>query len=258
MIHRFNNAEKDKLFCSIQKAPALLRIRALYRAYGMERSFISFYGDDKGEILICLQKGFAILHIESKFASTEANAASAEADAASAEAAEFLRVIAGTILCERQLPLGGDFLCESGGIYRRKALVSDSFQKGKITNSIQAGFDLMTKVFADINSENYNEWYTRTSHMVRHGITTLYTLPEICTATAYLCENGTALITQLATLPDKRGQGHASRLLDFIAQDTNAEELILLSQSAESDSFYEHIGFERKSEWRMYEAPSRI
>lgn len=230
----------------IEKNPsrelALLRIKALFKVYGLGRSFIKFYSNETGEVLICIQNNAAFLHI----------AKAENISLLAAEAAGFLSMTVNEIMTQTPLNLEGYELF-SGNIYALKKWENITLQN--TSDSLQEGYNLLSKIFTDcINSTTYNSWYTDMSHRIRHGMSKIYSYDGACSATVYLNDKGTIVIAQLGTIKEKRGMGYAKKLLYHIAANTkNTKEVLLFSQDEHSDKFYEHIGFKPVGKWYSYE-----
>lgn len=238
MIRLLNYNDKALIQKNTSRGASALRIKALLKAYGMGRRFISFYGNEDGSILICVQDNFAVAYLKNKTYTQEVS--------------EFLSLTVNSVLSDYPLNLY-KYKIRRGNTYVLKKW--DNVLLENVSNEIQTGYNLLSKVFTkSINSVTYNRWYTDLSHRVRHNMSKIYTYNNACSATAYLFNKGTVMITQLATLEQERGKGLARQLLFHIASDKpNTKEILLLSQSETSDKFYEKIGFIPMAKWYCYE-----
>lgn len=88
---------------------------------------------------------------------------------------------------------------------------------------------------------DFEPWYLDMSHRVRHGISRLYGLCGSALAVQYAI-NGEALISQVATLPEKRGNGFASRLLSAVCGELREFSVYVLCEN-ELVEFYRKNGF---------------
>ncbi len=95
---------------------------------------------------------------------------------------------------------------------------------------IKTGFDF-----------EFEPWYLDMSHRVRHGVSRLYGLDGAALAVQYN-QNGEALISQVATLPEKRGKGCARRLISAVCAELQDSEVFVLCED-KLLGFYEKIGF---------------
>ena len=78
-------------------------------------------------------------------------------------------------------------------------------------------------------------------------------LRGIATITLHYSEGGVLYPSHLATLPEFRGQGYARALIAHLAAlHPQADRVTLLSQDADSDQFYEHLGFSQTGEYYYY------
>lgn len=87
----------------------------------------------------------------------------------------------------------------------------------------------------------FEPWYLDMSHRVRHGVSRLYGLDGAALAVQYNL-NGEALISQVATLPEKRGKGCARRLISAVCAELHESEVFVLCEDRLLD-FYGKIGF---------------
>lgn len=90
-------------------------------------------------------------------------------------------------------------------------------------------------------SFEFEPWYLDMSHRVRHGVSRLYGLDGAALAVQYNL-NGEALISQVATLPEKRGKGCARRLISAVCAELHESEVFVLCEDRLLD-FYGKIGF---------------
>lgn len=89
---------------------------------------------------------------------------------------------------------------------------------------------------------DFESWYLETSHRIRHNISRLRRLENSVLAIQYDMY-GSALISQVATAPESRGKGDASRLILSVCSELAPSEVYLLCEDKLVD-FYKRIGFE--------------
>lgn len=212
------------------------RIRALYRAYGLQYDFVRFFANEDQSILLCLEDGFATVCCTKEGA---------------AEAAAFLSLTAGEVLSELPLPLEG-FSGESGNAYAGQPLAPERIEG--IKTDISTAYPLLTESFHGMIPEGkYPLWYADFSHRLRHGVSKVYTLPGIVTGSVYGVENGQLLLCQLGVSQKERGGGWARRMIAHICgENPSAARLLLHSRNGDSDRFYRHLGFEKTGQWYYY------
>lgn len=215
------------------------RLKAVAKAYGAGYDFIRFYANGDATILIGYEDGFTSVLLRGDDPSL------------AAEAAEFVSMLSREILSNRPLPLPGYYF-EQGGVYSRPLFPPEPVNG--VTEELSAAYPLLSQVFPDtVNKKNYEKWYADLSHRVRHGMSRVFTLPGAASATIYCVENGCLNVAQLGVLPEVRGQGWGRRMLaQLCAACPAADRLLLLSQDAKSDRFYEHLGFDRPEDWYYY------
>lgn len=243
MFSKLSAEQGEKVLSIKGETPSLLRIKAILKAYGTGYNFVSFYANEDFSVLICLQDSLAVLHMEN-----------GDDKVALIDVVEFLPMVAKTILCEVSLPMDSlikhGFETEQGSLFRLDKY--EHMTLPEVSGDIQAAFDISSAVFNEVNEEDFNSWYTDLSHRIRHGMSAVFTLKGICTATSFLCEEDIMLLAQLATLPAMRGRGYARKILFHTATAVKAKSILLLSQNKESDSFYIKLGFQKTGEWYLY------
>lgn len=93
-------------------------------------------------------------------------------------------------------------------------------------------------------AESYDLWLTDTSHKVRRGLAQCFLLGNFTTATIqYICDN-TALVGNVATIPEERGKFHARKLLYWMGEKLFREGYdVRLFARSHRVTYYEEIGF---------------
>lgn len=239
MIKELNHKDRS-IILNMKNTPNALKIKGYFLAYGCGRSFIRFFADEPGDIVIAVKDNTAYLYL-------------ADNDKA-AYAAEFLCLITTCVVSDKIIPPLCDVLDEIGSIYQLPIKALENKRLANISDSIECGRIILEKVFPlVVNSTTYPIWFTDISHRIRHKISRMYTYEGICTATVFSNIGGLVYIVQLATLEEHRGKGYAAQLLCHIATEEKARTLIVLSQNAQSDKFYEKNKFEYIGEWYCYD-----
>ena len=89
---------------------------------------------------------------------------------------------------------------------------------------------------------DFEPWYLDMSHRIRHGISQIYgNESSVLVVQHNLC--GEALLSQIATIPEKRGNGRASGLISAVCSKLCESKIYLLCEDRLLP-FYEKIGFE--------------
>ena len=92
---------------------------------------------------------------------------------------------------------------------------------------------------------DFDSWYTDMSHRIRHGVSQFRRLSQSVLAIQHdFC--GEALISQVATHPDYREQGTASRLVGAVCAELSPSRVYVLCEDS-LVPFYKKIGFEQTS-----------
>ena len=96
---------------------------------------------------------------------------------------------------------------------------------------------------------NWESWYVHTSHLLRHGLgfcAGIY-INDTLVSTAGVYAKGTAhaVISGVATLPNFRGKGYASAVINAAAKKSLSESLmpVILSANSKLEKWYETMGF---------------
>lgn len=90
---------------------------------------------------------------------------------------------------------------------------------------------------------DFEPWYLDMSHRIRHGVSQTRKLDG---SVLVIQHNlfGSALISQVATLPENRGKGMASRLLSAVCAELSESEIFVICEDRLC-GFYEKNGFEK-------------
>ena len=200
-----------------------LKIRSLLLAYGTNYDFCRFF-TAKNLVLVQLNGDFII----SNFGETDVE-----------ELSKFLNFNGfSEIFCSEQLgqvlenrldvTRENVSLMRFAGVSEKNAL--EILKPAEAYQIIKTGFDF-----------EFEPWYLDMSHRVRHGVSRLYGLDGAALAVQYNL-NGEALISQVATLPEKRGKGCARRLISAVCAELHESEVFVLCEDRLLD-FYGKIGF---------------
>lgn len=221
MIRRANNPEELKNLP--EKGVEAQKIRSLLLAYGTKYDFCRFF---TGENLVLAQlNGDFVI---SDFGETDFG-----------ELAEFLNFSGfSEIFCSYYL---GQILEKLLDVKRESVnLMRFAGVSEKNELEILAPADAYQIIKTGFDFE-FEPWYLDMSHRVRHGVSRLYGLDGAALAVQYN-QNGEALISQVATLPEKRGKGCARRLISAVCAELLESEIFVLCED-NLLGFYEKIGF---------------
>lgn len=89
----------------------------------------------------------------------------------------------------------------------------------------------------------YEPWYLDMSHRVRHGVTGFRMRDGSVLAVQHNI-NGEALLSQIATIPEKRGRGNARRLISAVCAELSDSEIYVICEDGLLE-FYRSSGFVR-------------
>ena len=96
---------------------------------------------------------------------------------------------------------------------------------------LKTGFDI-----------EFEPWYLDISHRIRHGISRCYMLEGCCALAVQYNTNGEALLSQVAVLPERRGEGLGTRFVRAVCGELAPSEVYVLCEDG-LKGFYEKAGF---------------
>ncbi|MCH5204082.1 MAG: GNAT family N-acetyltransferase [Oscillospiraceae bacterium] len=203
------------------------KIRALLEAYGTDYDFCRFYSAE-GLIIARFYDEFVI----STFGETDFD-----------ELSEFLNFGGfSKLFCAEE---AGKMLSEKLKInHKRLNLMRFSGALSEAPEQISElslfeAYDILKTSF----KIEFEPWYLDMSHRIRHGISKFYGYNGSVLCVQHdLC--GEALLSQIATIPEMRNKGNASRLITAVCRKLNESEVFLLCEN-KLVNFYEKIGFEQ-------------
>ena len=210
------------------------KIRSLLLAYGTKYDFCRFYVSE--DVIFCEMDGSFVVSEIGKAVDVE-------------ELADFFGFGGcSEIFCSNTL---GKRLAEQLGCgYETVSLmkfcgeVSETAEHGEINRPPRLdNVYVILKTAFDID---YEAWYTDMSHRIRHNVTSARLLGKSALMIQYDL-NGEALLSQIATAPEARGQGNASRLIGEVCAELFPSEVFVICEDNLKD-FYRKIGFEKIAE----------
>lgn len=226
MIKRISS--EDELLVLTKSGIEAQKIRALFKSYGTDYDFCSFYKSDNF-IITRFYDEFVIC----KYDEADNNILD--------ELGEFL-IFSGfsKILCAEDV---GETLNDMLLLNCKKLNVMEfcgEYPKvcDNVTElSLTEAYDILKTSF----EINYEPWYLDMSHRIRHGVSKLYGNDSSVLCVQHnLC--GEALLSQIATIPEKRGQGKASELILSVCKTLCNSKVFLLCEDKHL-SFYKRLGF---------------
>lgn len=203
------------------------KIRALMLSYGVNYDFCRFYisdnlfiGEQNGQFIIC-----------------------ETAPLDYTELAEFLSFSGfSEIFCSKEV--GRELAKRLSGCYsdinlmRLKTPVENNLSEINKTPTLDEVFGIVSSAFPI----EWEPWYLDMSHRIRHGISAA----RVYESSALVIQhnlNGEALLSQIATIPEKRGRGYASRLIESVCAELSDSDIFILCEDLLAE-FYSKLGFE--------------
>lgn len=156
----------------------------------------------------------------------------------------------------------GEMLAEKGGYHCRSGAVMTYSGAGEAqpTDDSRVNFEpnlksiyrLYNTVCAENGDVPFDMWYTDKCYRLRHGLEIICSVDvngKAASTAAARIAGSTAVIDNVATLPDFRGRGYAKTAVSALCKSLCGKEIYLLSADEKTDLMYEKIGFIKHSEW---------
>ncbi len=199
------------------------KIRALVGAYGFSYSFLRFYGSER--CVIAAYYGAAVLAGQADGETVDFCAAAGFREVFMSEAV-YLSAFGG-ISSER-----ANIMEYKGAGATLPEEVRTDPEYGEVFEILREGFPL-----------KFDEWYTDTCHLVRHGISSLYTLSGVSALQCAFAEGGTALISLICTKKSAREQGFGLSLVKAVSGGLALNNRVFLVCRDETADFYKKAGY---------------
>lgn len=222
-----------------------MKMRALYRAYGVDHDFCSYYGSKDGTAAAVLYQG-------SLFFSDSLCRTLIWEDSLAVLPVSFI---------SSDTPLDMDGYAETCGTFFKKDNVSPSEGTDMLAfGNIEAAYCILKEVFPDVFAQGsaseqrdlYMRWYCEMSHRMRRGITQTAVLEELATATVYCIEEDAVFLSQIGVLPSARGSGSGRRMLEAVMRKYAGKTCYVFSKNSNADKFYTALTFTPIGVWRDY------
>ncbi len=227
MIKRVNSPEELLL---PEKGVEAQKIRALLLAYGTGYDFCRFYTSEN--LAFCEMNGSFVL-----------------CENGNCDFEELARFLAfhgfSEIFCSKEFGerlaafLNCGFKAVNLMIFCGSSLECSDVEKNPPLGEI---YKILSKAFAF----DYEPWYVDMSHRIRHGIAQVRKLDGSALTIQHNL-NEEALLSQIATVPEKRGRGTASRLILSACAELSLSKVFVICENGLLP-FYEKIGFEKIDE----------
>lgn len=211
------------------------RADAALRAYGTGYDFCRFYRAGRGMILLFNSSAVLCGDIEDI-----------------TEAEEFINLYApDTIECPPEISAG-----LSLPLYeRRKRLCFKTLPQmppenfSRDVSSPGCLKSMYGIIFASFGETDFGLWYTDMSHRIRHNISQAYIYKNISCAAVDFVRGGKAYISQVATLPENRGNGWGRSLLGYVSSLLSEKGISsFLWAYTELEGFYRSLSFKQTGE----------
>lgn len=206
------------------------KIRALLLAYGTKYDFCRFYASES--FIFCEMNGsFVVSEIE--------KGSHVDELAEFLEFGGFAEIFCSEALGERLKPL----LCCNLKRVELMRFCGENAKTGEYNEIDKA--PSLDDVFAIIKTAfdiDYESWYVDMSHRIRHNVAGARRLGNSALTIQHDL-NGEALLSQIATSPDSRSRGGASRLISAVCAELFPSSVYVICEDSLT-GFYSRLGFE--------------
>lgn len=232
-------AETDEELLRVRESPRILenktnvealKIYALWLCYGTKYDFCRFYTADGA--IVCGQNGSFVV---SEFGDCDFD-----------ELAGFFAMGGFTeIFCSEKAgaALSEKLRCSRDEVYLMRfdgAGIARDIEMVVMTEKETPLEDFYEILKTSFEIE-FEPWYLDMSHRIRHGVTRTRRLgSSVLVIQHELC--GSALLSQVATLPEERGRGGASALISAVCAELSESEIFVICGD-KLRGFYEKNGF---------------
>ena len=214
-----------------QKGTEAQKIRAMLLAYGMKYDFCRFY----------VSEFFNICETDGNFVVCDTGKVNGIP-----ELAEFFNFNGfSEIFCSEAV---GEMLAEKLNRGSQKVnlmrFIDDPFLCAEVESD--PPLDEVFKILSSSFDIDYEHWYVDMSHRLRHNVAKARKLG----GSALIIQhdlNGEALLSQIATLPEHRGQGNAARLILSVCAELSRSDVFVICEDKLLE-FYRKIGFEKTAD----------
>ena len=227
--------------CPMQSTGIRMKMRALYRAYGLQYPFCSYYISEDEQAAAVLYEGsllFSDVMHRSLFWE---------------DSLSLLPIR--NISSDTVLDLTG-FASKSGTFFRHENTQQADelpLTHGKITDAYQILKRVFPETFCTENEQEfYMQWYCEMSHRVRHGVTDVAVLEDKATATVFCIEDDAVFLSQIGVLPGLRGGGFGRKLISSVMRCYAGKTCYVFSKNPNADKFYLALGFTPVGSWQDY------
>ena len=229
---------------------AAVRIRCLADAYGSDAgAFLHFWLGEGGSVVALLDGAATLLpgldwEEAGLFVSMHPDILSLRTDADTAE--RLVGLLNGWTLKT------GDVMSPAG------SFASSPLIKALTPRDI---YPVLTACFGE-SAPPFEGWYVDVSHRLRHGYCRIAAVEEdnraVATAMTTAECTGGAVIGAVATLPEKRGHGHASACVCSLTADLLEEgrRVFLSPKNDRARRLYEHLGYTVIGGWGTLQRPA--
>ncbi len=212
---------------------ASVRIESLFKAYGADYSFLTFWvQQNAGQITACLCRFYGHFTLWANKA------------ADFTELQEFLQIMAGgEIFCAKEAAEKLNFSLQSECI-ALKCGQNFALPQDTPEISLQRVYDLLLSGRdGPIALPDFADWYPDISHRLRHGCARVAATAHSVALAGYEAQNA-AIITGVATEPTVRGQGYGRQAVaDLCAALQQQNKQIFVYTTQQVALFYTKMGF---------------
>ena len=220
-----------------------LRIYALKRAYGLDVPFIQYMADEEGT-LASIMDGFCVVFSKNALNEEWVTFLQMQPNIQIIHSAEH---IIAALSEQWQIPFKNGELMRYDNVTSENALHINSVQNV----SLRELYAFHAEIFEEM--AQFDGWYVDVSHRVRHGcchITTALHEERLIGSAMTVAETETAaLIGGVATLPEYREQGVATRCITDLLAALPQTQIYIAPSDEKAASLYRRLGFVPCGTW---------
>ena len=211
------------------------KIQAYVEAYGLNYDFCRLYGSDKGGMLLVYN---STVTCDGSFDNGELESFVSMLEPVDIEVSDIGFNPEGYEKIRKTL---------FKGTSSESSVKADDIQINTALNDVYAVLE------ESFGLNEYDIWYTDTSHRIRHGMSDVF-LWNSTTVTKLFDVNDYVFLSCIATGSADRGKGRARQLLYYLCSEFEKQgKSVYLYAKDERVSFYEGIGFKPVSQSIFYE-----
>lgn len=217
------------------------KILALASGYGFSYPFARFFAAENA--LICDYYGEGVLWGN-----------------ADEECAEFILAAGFKSLLMSRGNYEKNFLGQPAAFYRVMSREGGGDREDDLRLRTDTPYDEVFGIMSDGFKMRFDDWYPDACHMIRHGVSKIYTLDGAAAVQQMFTKNGITLFSLVSVKKERRGEGLGKRLITAAANRCTKSRVYVICEP-DLSGFYETCGFSEAGEAvsvKLKKQPERI